>query len=246
VSHTAVGIVFAVPIEADAFARLASGVTELAAGGLVYREGHVAGRRVAWCVAGVGCEAAARATRRLILGHRPRLVVSAGFAGGLDPDLGRGSLIRAARVTPSDGSKQLRLAHAAATNGRDLTIVTADRILTTPAEKTDLRIACDGDAVDMETFAVAEVAAAEGLPCSSLRVISDDASQTLPCEVAMLARPQSAMRRLGTALGAIGRRPRAAADFWRLWEHAVVDGRTLATGLAELCGSLPGSGTGST
>jgi adenosylhomocysteine nucleosidase len=241
VNKAALGIVFAVPIEADAFARRASGVTELEAGGLVFREGRVAGRGVAWCVAGVGREAAARAARRLILGHRPRLVVSAGFAGGLAPDLVRGSLIRAARVTLPDRSQELRLAHAVVTNGRDLTLVTADRIVTTPAEKADLRAASGADTVDMETFAVAEVAAAEGLPCGSLRVISDGAGQTLPREVAMLARPQSAMRRLGAAVGAIGRRPRAATDLWRLWEHAVVDGRTLAAALADLCGSLPES-----
>ncbi len=240
-NQAALGIVFAVPIEADAFARRAAGVAEFEAEGLVFREGHVAGRGVAWCVAGVGREAAARATRRLILGHRPRLVVSAGFAGGLDHDLVRGSLIHAAQVTLPDRSTQLCLAHAAPANGRDLTLVTTDHIAMTPAEKADLRAASGADAVDMETFAVAEVAAAKGLPCGSLRVISDDAGQTLPTEVAMLARPQSAMRRLGAALGAIGRRPRAAADFWRLWEHAVVDGRTLATGLIDLCGSLPES-----
>jgi adenosylhomocysteine nucleosidase len=243
VNQAALGIVFAVPIEADAFARLVSGMTALEAGGLVFREGGVAGRRVAWCVAGVGREAAARATRRLILGHRPRLIVSAGFAGGLTPDLVRGSLIRAARVTLPDRSKELRLAHAAPANGRDLTLVTADRIVTTPAEKAELRTASGADAVDMETFAVAEAAAAEGLPCGSIRVISDDASQTLPREVAMLARPQSAMRRLGAALGAIGRRPRTAADLWQLWEHAVIDGRALAAALADLCGSLPESGS---
>ena len=55
-----------------------------------------------------------------------------------------------------------------------------------------------------------------------------DASQDLPKEIAALVQPQSGMRRLGAALGAIGRRPRAAVDMWRLWEHAVVDGRTLA------------------
>ena len=49
--------------------------------------------------------------------------------------------------------------------------------------------------------------------------------------------------RLGAALGAIGRRPRAAADLWQLWEHAVVDGRALAAALADLCGSLPESGS---
>lgn len=239
VHRVAMGIVFAVPIESDAFSRRAQGVAEFEAGGLVFREGHVSGRRVAWCVAGVGRDAAARATRLLILGHRPRLLVSAGFAGGLDPDLDRGSLIRAAVVTLPDGTQRLRLAHAAATHGRDRLLVTADRIMTTPADKAALRTTCGADAVDMETFAIATIAAEEGLPCACVRVISDDARHPLPREVAALARPQSTMRRLGTALGAIGRRPGAAVDLWQLWEHAVVDGRTLAAALADLCGSLP-------
>ena len=57
----AAGIVFAVPVEADAFERRAGEQVETRAAGLVFREGNVAGRRVAWCVAGVGRERAARA-----------------------------------------------------------------------------------------------------------------------------------------------------------------------------------------
>ena len=47
-------------------------------------------------------------------------------------------------------------------------------------------------------------AQAAGLPCGSIRVVSDDASQDLPHEIASLVRPQSGMRRLGAAIGAIG------------------------------------------
>jgi hypothetical protein len=108
------------------------------------------------------------------------------------------------------------------------------------AEATAALVARTGaQVVDMETRAVAEVAGETGLSCVSIRVISDDAGQPVPREVAALVRPQSALRRLGTALGALGRRPGAAVDLWRLWEHAVVDGRTLATALADLCGGLP-------
>jgi hypothetical protein len=38
----------------------------------------------------------------------------------------------------------------------------------------------------------------------------------------------------------LGRRPRLALDLWRLYEHAVVDGRSLAVALADLCAGLPG------
>ena len=235
----AAGIVFAVPIEADAFARLATDAVELQAGGLTFHEGTVAARRIAWCVAGVGGDAAAQAARLLVAGHRPRLLVSAGFAGGLAPTLPRGSVIRAAQVIRPEGTAARPLAHAVSVEGRPLSLVTTDRIITTPIEKEGLRAACAADAVDMETFAVAEAAAAADLPCASVRVISDDARQALPREVAALARPQSSMRRLGAALAVIGRRPRAALDLWGLYENAVIDGRTLAAALADLCGSLP-------
>ena len=73
------------------------------------------------------------------------------------------------------------------------------------------------------------------MPCAAVRVISDAADDALPVEVAALARPQSAVRRLGAVLGAVGRRPRAALDLWRLYEHAVVDAHALAAALEALC-----------
>ena len=81
------------PVEADAFTGLATDTVEVMAAGLTLREGVVAGRRVTWCVAGAGGEAAGRATRLVIDGHRPRVIVSAGFAGGLAPALARGTVV---------------------------------------------------------------------------------------------------------------------------------------------------------
>ena len=226
------------PVEADAFAGLATETVDVTASGLTFHEGVVAGRRVAWCVAGAGGEAAGRATRLLIDGHRPRVIVSAGFAGGLDPALARGSVVYPWRAVSRAGGPPIAVA-AAGQGGAtasdvsrashdDLTIVSVDTVVTTAAAKRDLAAATGASHVDMETYAVATAAHAAGLPCVSIRVISDDASQDLPKEIAALVQPQSGMRRLGAALAGIGRRPRAALDMWQLWEHAVVDGRTLA------------------
>jgi hypothetical protein len=88
---------------------------------------------------------------------------------------------------------------------------------------------------------VATAALNAGLPCVSIRVISDVASQDLPKELASLVQPQSGMRRLGAAIGALGRRPRAALDMWQLWEHAVVDGRTLAGAIGRFLEGLTDS-----
>jgi len=234
----AAGIVFAVDIEADAFARLATERRELQAAGLVFHEGTVGGRRVAWCVGGIGAAAATRAARLLVAGHHPRLLVSAGFAGGLDPALPRGAVVRPTKVILA-GSPATAIALADPPDSSVITICTAERIIRTPAEKRDLAARTCAAVVDMESFAVAAVAREFDLPCASVRVVSDAAGDELPPAVAGLARPQSTLRRLGVALGAVGRRPRTAIDLWRLWEHAVLDGRTLAGALATLCGELP-------
>jgi adenosylhomocysteine nucleosidase len=234
----AAGIIFAMPVEADAFAGLATETVELTAAGLTLHEGVVAGRRVAWCVAGAGGETAGRATRLLIDGHRPRLILSPGFAGGLDPALTRGTVVYPRRAVSREGGPPIAVAATgqgsataaagSANSSDDLTIVSVDTVVTTAAAKRELAVATGASLVDMETYAVATAARAAGLPCVSIRVISDDASQDLPTEIAALVQPQSGMRRLGAALAGIGRRPRAALDMWQLWEHAVVDGRTLA------------------
>jgi adenosylhomocysteine nucleosidase len=232
----AAGILFAVPVETDAFERRVSEQTETAAAGLAFREGILAGRQVAWCVAGVGCERAARAARLLIDGHRPRLLITAGFAGGLDPTLARGAVIEPTAVRgEADGREPLALAAAAS----GPTLVTVDRIVHTPAGKAALAAATGAAAVDMETLAVAEVAHEAGLPCRSVRVISDAAGDELPPDVTRLVEPQSPFRRAGSLLGLLGRRPRAAFDLWQLWERAVVDGRTLADAVERIVATLP-------
>ena len=226
------------PVEADAFTALVRETVEYTAAGLVFQEGVAACRRVAWCVAGAGSEAAQRATRLLIDGHRPRVIVSAGFAGSLAPTLARGAIVFPNRVITGAGGPPIEVAATgqgsstpplgSSAGSGDLTIVSVDQVVTTAAAKRDLATDSGASLVDMETYAVAAAAQAAGLACISIRVVSDDASQDLPKEIGALVQPQSGMRRLGAALGAIGRRPRAALDMWQLWEHAVVDGRTLA------------------
>lgn len=232
----AAGIVFALPIEADAFERLATDRTELRGGGPVVHEGTVAGARVAWCVGGVGRERAARAARLLLDGHRPEVLVSAGFAGGLDPTLARGSVVRVSAVCGHDGKGVIRLAGE---GGRIL--ATVDHIARTPAEKQSLADGTGAAVVDMETLAVAQLAHEARLPCHTVRVISDAAGDELPVDLGRLIKPQSAARKAGALLGMLGRRPRAALDLWNLWERAVVDGRTLAAALENLCGVLSAS-----
>lgn len=232
------GIVFALPVEAGRFADRVAEARRIEAADLVLHEGEVGGRVVAWVVGGVGVERAARACRLLVDGHRPRVVVSAGFAGALAADLDRGRVVTPqAAVRAEAEAIDLAPVESVATSRR-LTIATVDHIVSTVAQKQQLATETGADLVDMETWAVAREALAAGVPCRSLRVVSDDATETLPPEIAGLAEAASPWRRLGAALRTVGRRPAAAADLWKLYERAVVDSRTLADALEREITSL--------
>lgn len=235
-----VAIVFALPVEADAFERLALNRVATRGARFAFATGLIADHRVAWCVSGVGQEAAAGAARQLIDGHRPRLLVTAGFAGGLDPTLRRGAVLRPDVAITVDRLARIQLVASARHAGvePETAIVTVDAVAATAAAKQALAARTGARLVDMETFAVAATAQAAGLPCAAVRVISDEAGETLPAEVAALAAPQSPWRRLGAAARVVARRPAAAADLWGLWERSVVDSRTLATAVAATIDEL--------
>lgn len=237
---TAAGVVFAMPVEADAFAARGRDVSQVHAAGLTFHEGTVAGHRVAWVVAGAGLERAERACRLLIEGHRPGLIVSAGFAGGLAAGIERGRVVSPVQAIRA-GQEAIPLADAAVSGvAKAGAIVTIDHVACTAHEKQSLA-ATGADLVDMESWGVARAARAAGLDCVGLRVVSDTASDELPREMASLVKPQSSLRRLGSALRAVSRRPGAAVDMWRLWENAVVDARALADALERLIGRMPES-----
>lgn len=236
---SAAGIVFAMPVEADAFAARGREVSQVHAAGLTFHEGIVAGRRVAWVVTGAGLERAERGCRLLIDGHRPGLIVSAGFAGGLAVGIQRGLAMSPLLAIRAEQESIPLVDVAASGIAKATAIVTIDHVAVTPHEKQSLAATTGAEVVDMETWGVARAAREAGLDCVGLRVVSDTSSDELPREMAALVKPQSSLRRLGSALRAVGRRPGAAVDMWRLWENAVVDARTLADALERLIASLP-------
>ncbi|MGA1617381.1 MAG: hypothetical protein ACO37F_02575 [Pirellulales bacterium] len=240
------GIIFALPIEAHSFERTVSEVISYRANSLGISRGLLADRPIAWAVSGCGEVAAARAAQLIIDGHHPVRIVTAGFAGGLDPGLTRGQLVLPSQLL--DGSDRQRpplpidreLAEPLwdASSPGNTTLLTVTRVITDVATKKALHHSTGAGLVDMESYAVGAVAAAANVGVLACRVISDTADEALPEEVAKLSQPQSTMRRLGAALGALGRRPAAAVDFWRLWEQSLTHSQVLAAGLTDIISAM--------
>ena len=132
---------------------------------------------------GVGPVRAADAARRL-LAEECHALVSAGVAGGLDPTLDAGAVVIPDWVAGPDGrrfecDRPWRVAVRERIDGRDGGIVGSATVVGTVAAKRAL-FAAGAVAVDMESHAVAEVAAEAGVPFIAVRVVADTAEMALP------------------------------------------------------------------
>jgi adenosylhomocysteine nucleosidase len=203
-------------------------------------EGEHGGKIVAVALSGPGRRAARTATELLISGHRPRLIIAAGFAGALDPALARNDLILPDEIIDREDfrlevNKPQALSGAMGHSGGRL--LTVDKVVLLASQKAELRGAYQADLVDMETSAVAAICQERLVPFLAVRVISDDAGTDLPREVASVL-AHGGSYRVGAALRAVWQRPSSVKDFWRLYEHAIEAagrlGKFLALCLDEL------------
>src|ERR1017187_554111 len=132
----------------------------------------------------------------------PDLVMTCGFAGGLNPDLKLGDVVYEIFPRSSRGNEaQIKIGNQleppsvgcyeklVAAGAKPAKLFCADRIATTVAEKKKLRDETGADAVEMESAAIHAVCAEIGIPCATVRVISDTAGEDLPLDFNALAKP---------------------------------------------------------
>ena len=119
-------------------------------------------------ITGMGARNAGRAAREAWQELRPSRVFTCGFAGALDPSLLIGDVL-CARDTPVRGAKPV-------------TFHCATRVAVTVEEKSKLRAQTGADAVEMESAVIARVCREAGVPCVTLRVVSDTAQEDLPLD----------------------------------------------------------------
>ena len=133
------------------------------------------GGRACVVVTGIGAERATARVERLLREQRPSLLLHVGFAGGLDPALKPGDVLRIGRVISESGDR----IELDGTDGRAV-LLTADSVADSPAKKAELFRSHLASAVDMETYYVARLAQQAGVKMVALRAISDAAHTMLP------------------------------------------------------------------
>ena len=236
-----VGIVMALPIEAGYLSDSLTKMRRYSTRSHPIVEGELAGKIVAVVISGPGKPAARRGAELLIAGHRPRWIISAGFAGALDPALARNDLVLPGEVIDLERNLISIAGDLPAVPGvrpASGRLLTVDRVIVRSAEKAELRTAYEADLVDMESFAVADLARERAIRFLSVRVISDDANADLAPEVARLL-SHSGSYRVGMAMRAIMHRPAALKDFWTLHARAMEASDRLAECLKRILAILP-------
>jgi adenosylhomocysteine nucleosidase len=122
---------------------------------------------------GIGGSAARRAAQALVELRQPDTLLSAGFAGALEPELRAGSTLAAARIVDAETGESFESGQG---NG---TLLSTARVLSA-AEKAELRGRYGAIAVDMEAGAVAAVAKERRMPFVAIKAICDDTGLSLP------------------------------------------------------------------
>jgi adenosylhomocysteine nucleosidase len=160
---------------------------------------------------GGGTPAGAEAAAARVAARGARGLVSFGFAGGLDPALAAGALVLAEAVVEDDARFATAPGLTAALGPASGVVLAAAGVVAEVAAKRAARAASGAVAVDLESGAVARVAAQNGLPFAVVRAISDPAVRALP-PAALVALDARGRVAVGPLLASLLRRPGQIPD----------------------------------
>jgi adenosylhomocysteine nucleosidase len=182
---------------------------------------------------GIGRQNAEKTVRKFLAANSPKLVLTCGFAGGLNPDLKIGDMVfeMPAEIRHSQGSSlQERLISAGAKPAK---FFCTDRIAITVAEKKRLHENTLADAVEMESAAIHAVCAESNIPCATIRVISDTANEDLPLDFNALAKPDKNLD-MGKLFLAIAKSPGKIGELMELQKKTKFAAERLAAVLENV------------
>jgi len=195
---------------------------------------------------GIGRKNADKAVREFLVTQSPELVLTCGFAGGLNPDLKLGEVVfeipsRSSRgdEAQNKSAEQLEPPHVGcyeksiAAIAKPAKFFCADCIAVTVAEKKKLREETAADAVEMESAAIHDVCRERGIHCATVRVISDTADEDLPLDFNALAKPDQSLD-YGKLAWAIAKSPGKIGALMQLQRKTRFAAERLAAVLAKI------------
>ncbi len=170
--------------------------------------------------------------------YRPKAVLSAGFAAGLQAGGRVGDVILATEVVDAEGTAWPATWPGELTDGEWRPplhrgrVATATGLLTKPEDKQALGRRHGALAADMESAVLARACRRHGIPFGCVRAISDDAATPLSPRLAgLLTGGRVAPTRV---LAAVAGSPRLLGELWRLARATRRAGEQLGMALGEL------------
>lgn len=238
-------VLFALGIEAGGLNDLLQQTRTRRGPGWKGASGKLRGRSLLVAETGVGQSCAAEATGRLFDEFNPPWIISAGFAGSLKPEIRRGGIVLVDSIVDEHGEQidtGLAIDPATVSAARGVftgRLLTVDRLVRRPEERTRLAETHSAVVCDMETMAVARVCRQRGVRFLAVRIVSDGVDDAMPEEVEKLLDRPSLAGKLGIAAGAMFRRPSVVKDMWKLRETAIATSDRLAKFLVGIIDQLP-------
>ena len=210
--------------------RQEAGITVAAVAGFRAEAGCLRGQDVTVAFSGGSAERATSEAERL-LAEGAAALVSFGLAGGLAPGLQTGDLVLPQTVCNARSASwsvdpvwrervHIRLARGGV-EPKAGALVGSDRIVATASDKRALFEAVGAFAVDMESHAVAAVAAEAKIPFLVLRAVADPADQVIPQVAREALRPDGRIRVRAT-FGGLLRQPGELIALLRLARQSAV------------------------
>ena len=197
---------------------------------------------------GAGPRQAAKQASKAIRAESDSLsaCVSSGLAGGLRPEYGLGQVLAARNVFSEEprGDQGLQLLPSSKplisfAEDQGATVVerfhTAARVVVTAEEKRQL--GASADAVEMESFEILRVAAANGIPAVAIRAISDVAGENLPLGVNGIFTDEGQVS-IARVVGQVARHPQSISSLVKLGQQSKLAAESLTRFLDRYVGTL--------
>ena len=229
-----IGFVFALHQEATGIMDRLKRSKKTKGNGWTFRTGEIDSLSIALVLSGAGQKNAEDAAKILIDVFEPKLICSAGYAGGLSSRLKQFNVCVPEQVIRESDNEALDLSHMipqrTSPMPNKLTLLTVNEVVELPEQKRALHTQTGAELVDMETFAVAEVCRVREIPFRSFRIVLDTVDHQIPKDIAKLldSRDIGVARLFGSILGSVCSRPSMVLDLVALKKHAFTAAERIA------------------